>query len=135
MHNGEVETEPRETEKQKRKCFKKLNYRTFYTTKDHPAFQQRISLLHDVVKQFEDHNNKAWWADCCSTMIKNTNLDSLCHPAEKVITIKDFIERNQITSRQRLEEFLLNKLPKNQTGEFLYPEINMMHGGIMIKEE
>jgi hypothetical protein len=135
MDGFQQNAEPPMQEKAKRHHFKKTTYSALYLPKDHRLFKERVTQLYHVVQSFQKHQNKAWWADCCHTMIRNTERSVLGHPKESLVKIKDFIVKHFIYSEQDLLTYLEKNLPRHDDGHYLLPTLNMMHGIDAKKEE
>lgn len=118
------------------KKYRKVGYKASFVSKGSSALETRLAAITNMAEASTRSNNSAWWIQCCSTIVRNIDLQLLGHPQNHVVTIRKLFQANHISNQQEFKDYLLEVLPKNEDGLVLLPEINMEHPGqIKVKIE
>ena len=134
MEKYEVtEIESSNIRKQSRR-FHPFKYLERYLPEGHAMFSERITLLMELIETYLKRPKGIRWARCCNSVERHVARGSLGHPEGQMVDLKDLLESELVCDEKSLRSFLLKKMPRNEDGDVLVPQINMMHG-IICKEE
>lgn len=109
------------------KYHRKTQYKEWYLPEDDPLLTSQLDALYEVAEAAQRGKHKTFWAECCQTLIKNSDLGALGHPQEKTVRLKDVIFMHKLYTKQAFQDHLLKVLRKNDEGHTLFPFINMSH--------
>ena len=108
--------------------FRTKKHHSTYTN-DEQSLKKKLQLLFQLAAKVIQTRNKGFWANCCSTLIRNVDHLTLGHPVDSVQRIKDLFDHHRLHTEHQFIEYMLNNLPRNDHGHILVPEVNMEHPG------
>lgn len=133
---GQDEGETRPQGSKTIKHFRKTPHKTIYVPLSSELLTSQFKLMHNMADSSLKHYNPCWWADCCSTMVRNVDCSQLGHPQHQLVTIRKLFQQHSLTNLEKFVSYMLTVLPKNDVGLILLPQINMEHpGNIKVKIE
>ena len=108
--------------------FHTTKYLEEYAAPSSQTFKNRVKLLYTVVTAYLDYRHDYRWAKCCKSFEKRVPRGSLGHPESEMISVSRLMKTEKIFSEGDLEDFFLRTLPKkDESGDYLLPQCNMMH--------
>lgn len=107
--------------------FKTTIYLQEWCSPTSKTFKKRVQALYTVVTAYQTYRHDYRWAKCCKTFEKRVPRGSLGHPETEMIPVSKLLKDESIFSEEDLEDFFLRTMPKNDNGDYLLPQCNMLH--------
>ena len=107
--------------------FHTTKYLEEYSAPSSNTFKNRVRLLYTVVTAYQEYRHDYRWAKCCKTFERRVPQGSLGHPEAEMVPVSKLMKNEGIFSEADFEDFFLRTMPKNDSGDYLLPQCNMMH--------
>lgn len=117
-----MDDEQRTTQKFRRKEFEEI-----YLRAGDEELRKHLGMVYRCIDKCMQQRNPAHWSNCCNCLLRGPDYDSLNHPRDKVIKVKELMASMKCTDEESFIDEMIQRLPRNDDDHVLFPMVNMAH--------